>query len=308
MKIKTFILFLLSLSLLVSCKNKDGVDPEGGDPGAFGLTQLQGNKRIRKQVINGITYVPYDAASANRNQRTTNTVSFDLGRIKASKTFYFILSNTGDQPITNVTIESNDPQYEVFPKSIDNIAPAKEGGVVPLLEVGVIHGNRLNGLNFQGLLPMGGNMITLNIKGKTRDTGGEINVELIAEAKLFAEVMAVEFYIDEQKQRYRDDVGNYQEARYLTESQIFKIKNIGNVDIKLQHHVFTNESLMVPVVDETSVLLVGQMAEFPSLRQTLSTTQTIGRVFMDGQGAAFNPNHLAPSILKPGSTHSTYIH
>jgi len=309
MHTKLLLTVLISLSLLANCHKKNEVNPEKNKPGAFDLNQLQGNKRIRKQVINGITYVPYYevAKSTNKNQRTTNTISFDLGKIKASKTFYFILSNTGDQPITNVTIESNDLQYEVFPKSIDNISPAKEGGIVPLLEVGIIHGDRLNGLGFQRLLPMGDNTLILNIKGKTRDTGGEIDVDLVAEASLFAEVMAVEFYIDDQKQPFRDDVGNYKHS-YSPRSQIFKIKNTGNVDIKLQHHVFTKESLMVPVIDEFSILQAGQTVEFPNGLQRLSTTFMLGRVFMDGNGAAVDPNQLVFSNLKPNVFDIDYIY
>ena len=285
MKTSYLFLFVLCLSVLVSCKNKNGVDPEGSNPGTFDLTQLQGNKRIRKQVINGVTYVPYYAASANRNQRTTNTVSFDLGRIKASKAFYFILSNTGDQPITNVTIESNDPQYEVFPKSIDNITPAKEGGVVPLLEVGVIHGNRLNGVGFQGLLPMGDNTITLNIKGKTRDEGGEIDVDLVAEARLFAEVMDVEFYVDEEKHPYKDGLGNYASV-YLKKGQVFKIKNTGNVEIRA---LFYNKGGSVTQFLADTALPVGQTYEFQG---TLPQVRYHVHLDIDGNGVVVNPDHL----------------
>lgn len=308
------IMVLAVVTAMVGCSKKNNTDPTPTPtteqttlkPGAFGLTQMQTNKRIRKQVINGITYVPYEAP-ANINQRTTaNAVSFDLGNLKSSKSFYFMLSNAGGQAITNVTIESNNPQFEVFPKSIDKIDSAGAGGIVPLLELGVIHGNRLNGLGFQNLLPMGDNTVEVTIKGKTQGENGEEDVELKAEIKLFAEVMAVEFYINDTKQGFRDAVGNYFSLYNIDDNQTFKIKNTGNVEIKLQHHIFTQESLMVPVADQHSVLPAGETVTFSDVRQTYSTNWIIGRVFMDGNGAAVNPDELVLSTLKPNVYHITY--
>jgi len=306
-------LLLGGLIAIISCNKKaDEINPtapntpetpatEVKKPGQFGLTQMATNQRISKQVINGITYIPSEAIQeTDRNQRTTNNVSFDLGNLKASKSFYFILSNTGDTSLTNITIESNNENFEVFPKSIEKLAPAGQDGVVPLLELGIIHGNRLNGLGFQSLLAMGDNTVEVTIKGKTFGENGEEDVTLKAQVKLFAEVMDIEVYINDQIQPYRDAVGNYLNVGDLNENQVFKIKNTGNVDINLQNQVFTQEQIMIPSIDTSFVLPVGQTAEFPSMMQTLSTTYAVGRIFMDGNGAAVNPDHLVTSNLKPG--------
>ncbi|OJJ21582.1 hypothetical protein BKI52_13655 [marine bacterium AO1-C] len=214
-------------------------------PGQFGLAQMTTNQRIRKQIINGVTYIPSETIQKpGKNQRTTNTVSFDLGNLKASKSFYFILSNTGDTSITDITIESNNANFEVFPKSIDKLAPAGESNIVPLLEIGVIHGNRLNGVGFQSLLAMGDNSVEITLKGKTFGENGQENVELKAQIKLFAEVMDIKVFkagneVDLTKPSFSSSFGGQESGLgwvwgYNVGNDPVSIENSGNVKIALE--------------------------------------------------------------------------
>ncbi|EAY28429.1 hypothetical protein [Microscilla marina] len=300
-KVKIYLaVFVGLMTAVVACKKKDAVNPSTPvtpDPveevkvktaGKFGLTQMHANQRVRKQVIDGVTYVPYETA---KNQRTTEVANFDLGNLKASKSFYFILSNNGDRAITDVTIESNNPQFEIFPKSIDKLAGASEDGIVPLLELGVIHGNRLNGIGFQSLLPMGDNTVEVTIKGKTQGENGEEAVELKAQVKLFAQVMDVEFYVDGQKIDYvsKLTVVGYNAGglgslfRYITPTDgKFEIKNVGNVKLNLEYKG-TNSN-----TTDTQELAIGQ---FFSITQTLHASPNY-LVSINANGTVINPKHV----------------
>ena len=261
---KIYVTLLIGcLIAIISCNKKaDEVNPSDPTipeekpkvkitkPGQFGLAQMTTNQRIHKQEINGITYVPSETLQkTNRNQRTNNNVSFDLGNLKASKSFYFILSNSGDTSITNITIESNNANFEVFPKSIDKLEPAGQSNIVPLLELGVIHGNRLNGVGFQSLLPMGDNTVKVTIKGKTIGENGEEDVTLEADIKLFAEVMDVEFYLNDIKVDLTnislisnvgagDDSNGLSGIRHYSagKNDVLTFKNVGNVDVGVKYY------------------------------------------------------------------------
>ncbi|WP_299457311.1 hypothetical protein [uncultured Microscilla sp.] len=291
-----FAVFIACLFTIVACKKKDDItpttdlvtEPEVKTPGKFGLTQMHANKRVRKQVIDGVTYVPYQTP---QNQRTSEVANFDLGNLKASKSFYFILSNTGDQAITDVTIESNNPQFEIFPKTIDKLAGASENGIVPLLELGVIHGNRLNGVGFQSLLPMGDNTVEVTIKGKTQGENGEEAVELKAQVKLFAQLMDVEFYVDGQKIDYNilDYLIGKSGVFYpIKPGNTFKVKNIGNVDFMMEY-----ETVQEPLLNTQSKLAVGEEKEFAFIFSQQNGNQITLKVKLDAAGATTNPFHIS---------------
>lgn len=267
--VKIYLILLIGLTVaILSCNKKENVEPVNTGnpktpetpvkkvktPGKFGLTQMQTSQRIRKQIIDGITYVPYEKSAAN--QRTTNTVNFDIGKLKASKSFYFILSNIGDTSLTNITIEANNPNVEVFPKSIDRLEPAGKTGIVPLLELGIVHGNRLNGVGFQSLLPMGDNTIELTIKGQTQGEKGEETVELKADIKLFAGVMDIELFqagtaIDLKKIDYSTTLGAKESGLgfiigYKVNSNTIAIQNSGNVvlDVKVVFNATSGKKII----------------------------------------------------------------
>lgn len=298
--IKIYVILFIGLTVtILSCQKKKNVNPKTPEtpvkkvkvPGKFGLTQMQTGQRIRKQVMDGITYVPYEKSAAN--QRTTNMVNFDIGKLKASKSFYFILSNIGDTSLTNITIEANNPNVEVFPKSIDKLEPTGNTGIVPLLELGIIHGDRLNGVGFQSLLPMGDNTIELTLKGKTFGEKGEEMVELKAEVKLFTEVMDVEYYMDDQKLPYKNTHGGYMTYNAMR-GETFKIKNTGNVDIKLRHYFVKGGYLdsLHPAFDTTLVLPVNQTYVFPRTTAKVDSRSYFNQVTLDGAGAVVDPAHL----------------
>lgn len=68
-------------------------------------------------------------------------VKFDLGDIKASREFLFLLSNSGDVPVFDISITTDHLQFRVSPQRIDTLrANGSTDNLLPLVSVGVEHG------------------------------------------------------------------------------------------------------------------------------------------------------------------------
>jgi len=236
-----FILVIVILGTLLQCKKSEKIKPETIQPGKLGLTQ----------IIN----------QRGRSQRVTqeNTINFNLGRIKGSQDFFFMISNTGQVPITDIQLESNHPKFEIFPKTIDKLTPSEEGGVIPLLKLSVIHGERLNGTGFQGLLPKGENEVTITIKGKTQDKGGTIEVSLNADIKINASVMDIKMLKNGQEIDMKQSPGitTTRETEsgliwvrtHPTNGEEVSLENTGNVDLDITFKILggqTNTQKVTP--------------------------------------------------------------
>lgn len=101
--------------------------------------------------------------------RTTagEAVRFDLGALKASKEFLFMIANGGDEPIFDVTFTTDKPAFAIFPGKIQLVPGRKGSAIIPLLTVGVTHGVNLNGTGSALTLPRGENVATITMKGRT---------------------------------------------------------------------------------------------------------------------------------------------
>src|SRR5271157_2109620 len=97
---KTIIPFILLVLVVVSCKKSNLSDlPVNNVAGKFSFSMLNNLK------------------SAITNQNTDST-SFVLDTLKSSRSFYFILGNSGQNNITNVLITSDNTNFNVTPSSI----------------------------------------------------------------------------------------------------------------------------------------------------------------------------------------------
>jgi hypothetical protein len=126
-------------------------------PGKFGLSQLKGLAKT-------------SAATAVKDG---NNVDFNLGAIKGSSPFYFLLYNIGFTPITEVTLAIADTHFLVYPASMDTLIPGGDIGMLPIVKVSALHGTALDGAGYRALMPMGENTATLIIQGKTKRKRGE---------------------------------------------------------------------------------------------------------------------------------------
>jgi hypothetical protein len=204
-------------------------------PGVFGLSQLKGmNKQLAKTTT---------ALGTN--------VNFDLGSIKGSATFYFLLYNAGKNKITNITLRMTDSvRFAVYPAKIDTLNPDSIIGMMPVVKVVAYHGTAIDGPGNRPLMPMGLNSSDLIISGTTKTSGGaDTNVTLTAGMSLRALVMdiTIHFIFSELDSMVKGDnhvtdipslgvfqvsVKNYLYG-FFPEDTLIEFVNVGNVPITL---------------------------------------------------------------------------
>ncbi len=146
-------------------------------PGAFSISRVQNLAKIRS-----------DLAS-----RADGRVGFDLGSVKGSATYYFLLYNVGFSPITDISIAFADSHFAAFPGRMDTLFPGIDIGLLPIVKVDAVHGTALNGVGYRPLLPMGDDTAVLTITGTTRKQDGkDSTLVLSARMSVRALVMDVE--------------------------------------------------------------------------------------------------------------------
>jgi len=167
-------LSLTAAFLLAACG--DTSEPDDANRGAFGFTMLKGLG---------------DAGVETQEFNLTTEVAFELGDLKSSQQFYFLLRNLGDAAITDIDLAASGPGYSVVPAHLDALAPVGggDGDFLPVVRVSINHGTALNGIGFTDLLAAGAANGGLAITGSTTDAGGAaedvgLDVSLTATAKV----------------------------------------------------------------------------------------------------------------------------
>src|SRR5512133_334507 len=128
--------------------------------------------------------------SADAAVQAGSQVTFNLGKIKGSSGFFFLLYNVGMTPITNVTLSIDNPAYSVFPSSMDTLIPGSDVGMLPVVKIAAFHGTPYDGVGTRPLLPMGNNKFVLHIAGNSKTTAGtDTVIALDAEMNLDALIM-----------------------------------------------------------------------------------------------------------------------
>ncbi|MFH2067337.1 MAG: hypothetical protein ABIK15_19205 [Pseudomonadota bacterium] len=125
---------------------------------------------------------------ANDNE----TIAFDLGDIKASRDFYFILKNIGDTPVTDISIEIDNPSFEVSPSAISLLEPDDEASFMQIICVSAIHGKPLNGIGYTDPMNSGKNSGVILIQGRTT-TGDGVDTEAIHSAIIEVTALLIDF-------------------------------------------------------------------------------------------------------------------
>jgi hypothetical protein len=147
--------------------------------GGFGMSYLKGLAKTR---------------NASKVQSGGN-VNFNLGSIKGSTAFYFLLYNVGNSLITNVTLTMSDTMFSVYPAAMDTLVPGTDLGMLPVIKVSAFHGTSLDGVGSRSIMKQGANGATLHIQGTTKTAGGaDTVVTLSAGLQLQALVMDFSFY------------------------------------------------------------------------------------------------------------------
>ncbi|HEX2958185.1 MAG TPA: hypothetical protein VHO70_15230, partial [Chitinispirillaceae bacterium] len=175
------VLLAACVVVLVGCSEQSPSGPGSvtvlnPESGRFGLSSLG---KLEKR----------SAASAVQQG---SQVKFNLGKIKGSSGFFFLLYNVGMTPITNVSLSIDNPAFSVFPASMDTLIPGSDVGMLPVVKIAAFHGTPFDGVGNRPLLPQGKNECILHIQGASKTSAGvDTTIALEAVMSLDALVMAL---------------------------------------------------------------------------------------------------------------------
>jgi hypothetical protein len=179
------------------------------------------------------------AASQNSSSPGARTAGgktdtrFNLGPLRASREFMFMLSNGGNKDIFDITLSGDNHAFEVFPQNIQRLAGKETGGVTQVVTVGVIHGVQLHSLPGQWLapnLPKGLNEATIAVKGKTLHGRDTIEVTGDFIVSVDAQVADAKIVCGSQDVNPQNDQGGNQ-FWYVYPDRTVRMVNTGNVRI-----------------------------------------------------------------------------
>jgi hypothetical protein len=244
-----FIILIVMQVIFISCNKEDDIIEmkkddiiEKKDPGYFVLTVLKNSVK---------------SAFSESQLKSAQSV-FDLGDLKASMQYSFILVNGGDQPIFDIVLNTDNPAFTISPGVIsvlegnarfDNTSGS---GFIPLISLGIIHGTHINGFGFTDLLPKGINTSLLKITGKTIDGNDTIEISSDFEFTVNARVMDIKLYVNNSEvditRNYlwtSSTLGGIGFVRtYEINANSLEIENTGNVDINLTYG--SNNEILEP--------------------------------------------------------------
>jgi len=229
---KNKIVFLIVILFLpLSCSRDD--ETTLSKAGYFFLTEIQ-NAALK-------------STQPDENVRTT----FSLGDVKASKEFFFILSNGGENPIFDIMLKTNNPAFTIMPENISILNGKSSTGndiLYPLITLGVIHGTQLNGVGYTELLPLNENDAILTITGKTIEGKDTIDLKSDFNFTVNAKRMDINLYNDgnlidllnpQGTASFSINFGGLGNIRLytVTSSGNIRLENTGNVDIAINQSV-----------------------------------------------------------------------
>jgi hypothetical protein len=231
MKTLLFLAQIMFLVVALSSCNKDDKEINKKTPGYFVLAELNNN-----------------AGASLKSSKNIQATGFDFKDLKASKEFFFLLVNGGDEPVFNIRLSADNSQFNISPSQLNQLSGgtlinnAENTGIIPILTLGITHGTNLNGVGYVDLLPMGTNTSVLTISGQTIDNGDTIEINSSFNISVNAQVMDIELYeglskisITNPKGSVSTNLGGLGFMRYYSvyADSTISIKNIGNVDIDL---------------------------------------------------------------------------
>jgi hypothetical protein len=133
--------------------------------------------------------------SAATSVQAGSQVKFNLGKIKGSSGFFFLLYNVGMTPITDVSLTTNEPAFSVFPSAMDTLIPGNDVGMLPVIKIAAFHGTPYDGVGTRPLLPKGLNTFVLHVSGKSKTASGADTV-ITLDAKMDLEALVMDLSIE----------------------------------------------------------------------------------------------------------------
>lgn len=277
---KVLLIAILALPFIISSCKKDTAYLPVSTSGYFILTPLSSG--------DGVT-------PAIKQSMDEEVPGFDLGELKCSREFYFLLTNGGEEPFFDVSLTSSAAAFQVSPSNIAYL-PGKTtvhggiaGGFIPIITLGVTHGKRINGVGSGQLLPMNQNSALITISGKTLQNGDTVRVTQEIEMRVFARVMDIRLFNGQTEvDLAHPDAGFFGSGPmgtttyrvYRVTNYTFDIENSGNVMVNAatwNQGVFVDSARIEPGSRRT--LTAGALDNFPA-------------VVLDGNGTITHPERI----------------
>jgi hypothetical protein len=294
----TILLFcsVFIIFLIISCdQSTDVVDPVINTPNN---NMINSPGKLSFVYMKGLAKESTDFLNIN----TQNAVTFDLGDIKASRDFYFLLKNTGGSDITNITLESDHSMFQISPATIDTLIPDSLFSFVAVIRISAIHGVALDGVGPTDLMPMDENRANISINGTTTNENEE-TIEVSFEATLIVNALVMDIELS-YNQTILDiakpiqvtasgewpAIGWVRAYRYPFDATL-QITNNGNVDIDVKLYDSWDASSPIATFilspNSSSDLILNVHWDNPAVKE--------GMLVLDGNNTITDVERLQPS-------------
>lgn len=193
--------------------------------------------------------------------------TFHLGELRATRDFFFLLSNSGDATITDIEITTDKPAVIASPAKIAILEPQVGVSLLPLLRLTAQHGRDASGVGVADVLPMGSFVGQVTIKGTTTSGSTMVQAQLAADVKTMAiNLLDDESVVDLTNVTIGLDTrhGGLGFTRAYCVDGTPKMKNTGNVPIKYTYYegnlarTVLGTGMIAP--QETATILYGNSA------------------------------------------------
>jgi hypothetical protein len=123
--------------------------------------------QIRLVSMNGLAKAAVSASGG---------LTFTLDTARTSFQQYFILQNTGDVPVTDIVLTTNNPNFTFSPSRIAVLHPSADAAVIQVIKLNIVHGTLVDAVGQGPYLPMGLLTVNASVSGVTDSGGSEVTV------------------------------------------------------------------------------------------------------------------------------------
>ncbi|MGL1886206.1 MAG: hypothetical protein OCD76_06800 [Reichenbachiella sp.] len=231
MSLKKAITLIIISPIIFSCNKCKNEEVTPLSSGSFGITLISETN-------------PNGRINSTSRLAQTSEISFDLGQIKETRELGFLLTNQGETSIFDVVISSSNSSFAIFPTSISELKPLifvdnqSSLGLIPLINLTIIHGISPTGVGYAETLPAEINDAIITFEGKTLNGSDTVDVELEIDVIVSALIMDIELKSDGEIVDLTKPVAISKglmagKVNHYNVGSNQEIKNIGNVKILL---------------------------------------------------------------------------
>ncbi len=220
---KVYLLFLMIGLLLVGCTKQDSIV----NPIADSTTPTTPTNPVFKSGKFGVSYM----RGLSKVTAVGDTTTFNLGDLRGSKSFYFIIENVGGSNITSINIKSNDSSVVVTPSTINVLVPQGQSSILQTVKINILDGILTeNGVGSAPLQSMGDLIKSLDITGYTNDSLITMHVNM----NMTSYIMDADIFTQNDSTRITAVIPPAQTWYIPTADSLLFFKNTGNTKLGIR--------------------------------------------------------------------------